>query len=385
MTTPAFLPVGTRGTVKALAPADLESAAVPAVVANAYHLYLRPGIEVVRDVGGLHRFMGWDRPLVTTSGGYQIRSLAGVEEVDDGGVTFRSHLDGSRHRFTPQKAVEVQTALGSDVMTALDRCPPDRAGRERIRAATERTLVWLERCRDRRRELEERAARVWGERPDAPRAGAGTTDDSPAPLPEGAPGPPGAPGLLFPVVHGGTYRDLRVEAVERTLEAGEWPGLTLGGLSKGEPRELTLEVLEACDGVVPRATARHLAGAGYPEDVLAAVRRGMDLFDSSAPTRNGRNGTAFTSRGTVHVEGARFAGDGRPLEPGCECACCRNHSRAYLRHLFARDELLGLRLLSLHNVSFLVDLTSRAREAILAGEFDAWSRRWLERYGEGEP
>ncbi len=186
------------------------------------------------------------------------------------------------------------------------------------------------------------------------------------------------------MVHGGTHRDLRLEALERTLEAGEWTGLALGGLSKDEPREVTLEVLEACDGATPRSTARHLAGAGYPEDVLGAVRRGVDLFDSAAPTRNGRNGTAFTSRGTVHVEGARFAGDGRPLEPGCGCACCRNHSRAYLRHLFARDELLGLRLLSLHNVSFLVGLTSRAREAILAGEFDAWSRRWLERYREGE-
>lgn len=394
--TPAFLPVGTRGTVKALAPSDLASAEVPAVVANAYHLYLRPGTGVIRQVGGLHRFMGWRGPLVTSSGGFQIRSLAGVEEVDDGGVVFRSHLDGSRHRFTPETAVEVQAALGSDVVTALDRCPPERAGRERVRAATGRTLGWLQRCRDRHRELAERAERVWGAGPDeatdpssardarGPWRGRAGPDDAPAPLPEEAPGPPWAPGLLFPVVHGGTHRDLRLEALERTLEAGDWPGLALGGLSKDEPREVTLEVLEVCDAATPRSTARHLAGTGYPEDVLGAVRRGVDLFDSAAPTRNGRNGTAFTSRGTVHVEGARFAGDGRPLEPGCGCACCRNHSRAYLRHLFARDELLGLRLLSLHNVSFLVGLTSRAREAILAGEFDAWSRRWLERYREGE-
>lgn len=411
--TPAFLPVGTRGTVKALAPSDLSSAAVPGVVANAYHLYLRPGTGVIRQVGGLHRFMGWEGPLVTSSGGYQIRSLAGVEEVDDRGVAFRSHLDGSRHRFTPEKAVEVQAALGSDVVTALDRCPPERAGRERVRAATRRTLRWLERCRDRHRELAERAERVWSgggdgtPEPRAPDAGGDgpgrATDadagratppgtgpepplsaDAPAPLPEEAPGPPWAPGLLFPVVHGGSYRDLRLEALERTLEAGDWPGLVLGGLSKDEPREVTLDVLEVVAGAAPRSTARHLAGTGYPADLLGAIRRGVDLFDSSAPTRNGRNGTGFTSRGTVHVEGARFAGDRRPLEPGCGCACCRNHSRAYLRHLFAREELLGLRLLSLHNVAFLVDLTSRAREAILAGEFDAWSRRWLERYRNGE-
>lgn len=362
--------------MKALAPSDLASTEVPAVVANAYHLYLRPGTDVIREVGGLHRFMGWEGPLVTSSGGYQIRSLAGVEEVDGGGVVFRSHLDGSRHRFTPETAVEVQAALGSDVMTALDRCPPERAGRERVRAATERTLEWLEPCRDRHRELAEEARSVWG-------GARRQATEPPAPLPEEAPGPPWAPGLLFPVVHGGTHRDLRLEAVERTLEAGDWTGLTLGGLSKGEPREATLAVLAACDGATPRSTARHLAGAGYPEDVLGAIRRGGDLFDSSAPTRNGRNGTAFTSRGTVHVEGARFAGDGRPLEPGCGCACCRSHSRAYLRHLFAREELLGLRLLSLHNVRFLVDLTSRAREAILAGQFDAWSRRWLERYRTG--
>lgn len=368
--------MGTRGTVKALAPSDLASAGVPAVVANAYHLHLRPGTGVIREVGGLHRFMGWEGPLVTSSGGYQIRSLAGVEEVDDRGVDFRSHLDGSRHRLTPEKAVEVQAALGSDVMTALDRCPAERAGRDRVRAATGRTLRWLERCRDRHRELVERAECVWGASREA--------GEPPAPLPGEAPGPPWAPGLLFPVVHGGTHRDLRLEALERTLEAGDWPGLTLGGLSKGEPPEVTRGVLEVVDGAAPRSTARHLAGAGYPDDLLEAVRRGVDLFDSSAPTRNGRNGTAFTSRGTVHVEGARFAGDGRPLEPGCGCACCRNHSRAYLRHLFAREELLGLRLLSLHNVRFLVDLTSRAREAILADELDAWSRRWLERYRAGD-
>lgn len=375
--TPCFLPVGTQGTVKSLTPEDLASAGVEAVLANAYHLYLRPGIDVIRKVGGLHRFMHWDRPLVTDSGGYQVHSLAEINEVDDRGVTFRSHLGGSRHRFTPEKSVEIQTVLGSEVMTALDECPPGRAGRERARASVERSLGWLRRCRDRHRELAEEAGEAWG---DGPGPGSAET----APLPEDAPGPPGAPGLLFPVVQGGTYRDLRHESLERTLAMDDWPGLAIGGLSLGEPEEVTLELLEACEAGLPRGTPRYLKGVGYPGDVLEAVRRGMDLVDCVAPTRNGRNGTAFTSRGKVNVEVARFEGDRRPLDPECACECCRNYSRAYLRHLFTREELLGLRLLSLHNVSFLVDLTSRAREAILGGEFDPWARRWLERYREGE-
>lgn len=376
--TPCFMPVGTQGTVKALTPEDLHRADVQIVLANAYHLYLRPGMEVFREVGGLHRFMHWDGPILTDSGGFQVFSLAKINEVDDDGVTFQSHIDGSRHRLTPESSVEIQTALGSDIQMALDECPPGQAGRAMAREAVERSLRWLRRCRDRHRQLRDRAREVWSD------ASGGGGPSAPAPLPEEAPGPPGAPGLLFPIFQGASFEDLRLESLERTLELGDWPGVGIGGLSVGEPGEVTMSILEACEPAMPRETPRYLMGVGYPEDVLESIRRGVDLFDCVAPTRNGRNGTAFTSRGKVNVKVSRFSDDRRPLDPACECECCRNYSRAYVRHLFIMDELLGLRLLSLHNVRFLVDLTSRARAAILRGEFDDWSRRWLARYRDGD-
>lgn len=377
--TPCFMPVGTHGTVTSLTPDDLSGAGVQMLLSNAYHLYLRPGMEVIDGAGGLGPFMGWDGPLLTNSGGFQVFSLARMAEVDEGGVTFRSHLDGSRHRLTPERSVEIQTVLGSDVMMALDERPPPDAERPAVRAAVDRTLAWLERCRERHWELS-RASREGrtvglevGARPGRDGAVAEVSSD---------PGRP--PGLLFPVVQGGTDRQLRLESLERTLESGGWPGLALGGVPVGRDGEAARRVLEACAPQMPDGLPRYLMGAGYPEDVLGAVRRGMDLFDCVAPTRNGRNGTAFTSTGTVNVEVARFAGDERPLDPECSCECCRGYSRAYVRHLFLMEELLGLRLLSLHNVQFMVDLTSRARSAILRGEFEGWADAWLERYREGE-
>lgn len=356
--TPCFMPVGTQGTVKSLTPEDLEGAGVQIVLGNAYHLDLRPGMDVIRRMGGLHRFMNWRGPILTDSGGFQVFSLARINEVDDEGVTFQSHIDGSRHRLTPERSVEIQATLGADVMMALDECPPGEADRPTARKAVERSLRWLARCRERHRELRERG--------------------------EDGPGPPWAPGLLFPIFQGASYEDLRLESIERTLEMGDWPGLGIGGLSVGEPTEVTYDVLDACEPAMPRDTPRYLMGVGYPGDVLEAVRRGVDLFDCVAPTRNGRNGTAFTSLGKVNVKVARFTEDERPLDPNCDCECCRNYSRAYVRHLFIMDELLGLRLLSLHNVRFLVDLTSRARRAILRGGFGSWSREWLTRYREAE-
>jgi queuine tRNA-ribosyltransferase len=358
------MPVGTQGTVKALTPEDLVGAGAQIILANAYHLYLRPGVRVVAALGGLHGFMHWERPILTDSGGFQVFSLARINEVDDEGVTFQSHLDGSRHRLTPEKVIEIQAALGSDVMMALDECPPGDADRGAARRAVERSLAWLARCRERHGELA---------------AGA-----PPRELDDGAEIrlPPGAPGLLFPIFQGASFPDLRLEALERTLSLGPWPGVGIGGLSVGEPREVTMAILEACEPALPRATPRYLMGVGYPEDVIEAIRRGVDLFDCVAPTRNGRNGTAFTSLGKVNVKVARFSDDARPLDPDCSCELCRHYSRAYLRHLFACDELLGLRLLSLHNVHFLLDLTSRARRAILRGEFDAWADGWLARYQE---
>ncbi len=349
--TPCFMPVGTLATVKTLTPDELEAAGVEMVLANAYHLYLRPGTEIVAQAGGLHRFMGWERPILTDSGGFQVFSLARINEIDDGGVTFQSHIDGSRHRITPERSVEIQTALGSDIQMAFDECPPGAADRETARAALERTLRWLARCRSRHAEL----------------------------VAEGA-----SPGALLPIFQGAGYADLRQQSLARTLELGDWPGLAIGGLSVGEPKEVMLEILDECEPAMPPDLPRYLMGVGYPEDVLEAVRRGVDLFDCVAPTRNGRNGTAFTSRGRVNVKVARFASDTGPLDPECDCYGCTRYSRAYLRHLFVCDELLGLRLLSLHNVRFLVTLTHLARRAILRGEFGSWAASWLEGYRSGE-
>lgn len=350
--TPCFMPVGTQGTVKMLTPEDLEAVGARIVLGNTYHLYLRPGLEVLKESGGLHRFMHWRGPILTDSGGFQVFSLARINRIDDDGVTFQSHIDGSRHRLTPEATVEIQAVLGSDIMMALDQCPPGGADRATAREAVERTLRWLARCR-------ERHVRI--------AAGDGYVADD-------------GMGLLFPIFQGASFADLRLESAQRTLEMGDWPGVGIGGLSVGEPKDVTLEILDACEPVLPTDLPRYLMGVGYPEDVIEAIRRGVDMFDCVAPTRNGRNGTAFTRTGRLNMKRADLARDFRPVDEECACECCRGYSRAYLRHLFVCDELLGLRLLSLHNVAFLVELTRDARAAIGRGELDRWAAAWLERY-----
>ena len=349
--TPCFMPVGTQGTVKSLTPEDLERLGARILLGNTYHLYLRPGTEVIEQAGGLGRFMHWDGPILTDSGGFQVFSLARINRVTDDGVTFQSHIDGSRHLLTPERAVEIQASLGSDVMMALDECPPGRADLETTRDAMNRTLLWLERCRRRHAEL--RAA--------------GTT----------------RAGLLFPIFQGASWPELRLESLERTLELGDWPGIGIGGLSVGEPKDVTLSILDVCEPHMPVGRPRYLMGVGYPTDLIESIRRGVDMFDCVAPTRNGRNGTAFTTDGRFNVKRAGFARDFRPLDSDCDCECCRNHTRAYLRHLFVADELLGLRLLSIHNLAFLVRLTSEARGAILEGHFEGWAEDRLRRYRSG--
>ncbi|MFQ5746640.1 MAG: tRNA guanosine(34) transglycosylase Tgt [Gemmatimonadota bacterium] len=356
--TPCFMPVGTQGTVKLLTPEDLRAAGARIILGNTYHLYLRPGLEVLRLAGGLRRFMSWPGPTLTDSGGFQIFSLARINRVEDRGVTFQSHIDGARHELTPEKVVDIQAVLGSDIMMALDECPPGEADLLRARQAMERTLRWLERCRRRHAELVERQDSAAPD--ETPRAG-----------------------LLFPVFQGAAHEDLRRESIERTLALGPWPGLAIGGLSVGETKETTLRILDACEPLMPPGLPRYLMGVGYPEDLLEAVRRGVDMFDCVAPTRNGRNGTAFTSRGQVNVKVARFAKDFAPLDPSCSCECCRRYTRAYVRHLFVCDELLGLRLLSIHNVAFLHKLTADARAAILRREFESWASDWLGTYRAG--
>ena len=344
--TPAFMAVGTQGTVKGVSPEELEEMGAEIVLANAYHLYLRPGYELIRDLGGLHRFMNWRRPLLTDSGGYQVFSLARINAVSDDGVRFQSHIDGSHHFVTPELVMEVETALGADLVMALDECPPGRCERDAAAAAMERTQRWLERCLRRFEELSGAAGRQF----------------------------------LFPVVQGGTFRDLRLESLERARALGDWRGFGVGGLSVGEPKEIMYEVLADLEPELPQGSARYLMGVGYPEDLVAAVRLGYDLFDCVAPTRNGRNGTAFTSSGTVNVKLAAWRDDGAPIEEGCGCWSCRRYSRAYVRHLFVARELLGLRLLSIHNLYFLTDLMRDARTAISAGRLDQWAEAWVRSY-----
>lgn len=347
--TPAFMPVGTQATVKTLAPEEVAAAGAEIVLANTYHLFLRPGAEVVQGLGGLHRFMNWDRPVLTDSGGFQVFSLAHINEVRDDGVVFQSHIDGSRHLFTPERVMEIERALGADVIMAFDECPPGQAARMVAEEAHERTLRWLVRCRERFEALEAEAEQ---------------------PLQ-----------TLFPILQGSTFPDLRRDAARRIRELGEWSGFAIGGLSVGEAKPVMYEMLEVVEPELPADRPRYLMGVGYPEDLLEGIRRGIDLFDCVAPTRNGRNGTAWTeAEGQVNVRAGRFRTDARPLDESCDCYTCRSYSRAYIRHLFVAEEVLGLRLLSLHNVRFLLRLAERARGEIEAGTFAGWSEDWLARY-----
>ena len=353
--TPVFMPVGTQGTVRALSPADLKSVGAALVLANTYHLHVRPGEAVVARLGGLHRFMGWDRPLLTDSGGFQVFSLAGFRRVDDDGVEFQSHLDGSRRYLTPERATEIQWALGADIAMAFDHVVPGGADGASARDALERTLRWLERCAKRHEELRRSGGQADGHAP-ADRQ------------------------TLWPILQGGTDLGLRTEGLRRILELGSWTGLAIGGLSVGEPKSVMYQMLERVEPDLPPALPRYLMGVGFPEDLVAAVERGMDLFDCVAPTRNGRNGSAFTHNGPVNIRNAEHREDPRPLDEACDCETCTTFSRGYLRHLFVADELLGLRLLSLHNVRFLIRLGDEARRRVLDGTFDTWRRDWLAHY-----
>jgi queuine tRNA-ribosyltransferase len=348
--TPAFMPVGTQGTVRALSPVDLRATAVQMVLANTYHLHVRPGEDVVQALGGLHRFMAWDGPVLTDSGGFQIFSLEGMRRVDEDGVEFQSHVDGSRRWLTPERAMEIQWALGSDVAMALDHLVPGVADRATLAAALDRTSRWLARCRSRH-------AALAG---DAPQRQA-----------------------CWPILQGGTDPQLRADAVMQVLDLGPWSGVAVGGLAVGEARPVMYTTLEGLEPRLPRGLPRYLMGVGFPEDLLEAVARGMDLFDCVAPTRNGRNGQAFTPDGPVNIRNAVHRVDAEPLDASCDCETCRTFSRGYLRHLFVAGELLALRLLSLHNVRFLTRLSEEARARILEGTFDRWRPEWTARYTGG--
>jgi queuine tRNA-ribosyltransferase len=337
--TPVFAPVGTQATVKAVTPAQLEDLGASLVLANTYHLHLRPGAEVVERMGGLHAFMGWPRPILTDSGGYQVFSLADRRRIDSDGVTFQSHLDGSTHHFTPEFAVEIQERLGADIIMAFDECPEphDRNANER---AVQRTHAWAERCLAAKR------------RPDQ---------------------------AMFGIAQGGVFEDLRLLSVQFIADLG-FPGIALGGLSVGESKAETLAVLDFLEPVLPADRPRYLMGVGSLEDFVQAVMRGVDLMDCVFPTRLARNHAALTPLGRLHLRRAAYVEDERPIDPDCSCYTCRTFSRAYLRHLVVAGEMLAATLLTIHNLTALISLASRLRQAILEQRAASFAESFLESY-----
>jgi queuine tRNA-ribosyltransferase len=348
--TPAFMPVGTAGTVKGLTQQTLEELNVEILLGNTYHLYLRPGHERIRELGGLHKFMSWRRPILTDSGGFQVFSLAKLRKVTDEGVTFRSHLDGSEHFLSPEKALEIQMALGSDIMMVLDECIAAPATREQAQTAAARTLKWAQ-----------QAARDFAAR-----------NSLNAPTGQ----------ALFGIVQGGTFADLRKQSARDLIDL-DFEGYAIGGLAVGEPHEVTCEMAAEATSVLPAEKPRYLMGVGLPEDIPDYVARGIDMMDCVLPTRNARNGCIFTSRGRLSIRNAQYAGDPKPLDEACSCAVCARYSRAYLRHLFLANEMLGAILATHHNVHFYLDLMGRLRQAIEFGDIAEFSSEWKTRLAAG--
>ena len=341
--TPVFMPVGTQGSVKALSQEDLKAIGAEIILGNAYHLFLRPGLETLAATGGIHKFMGWDRPLLTDSGGYQVFSLSKLNKVTAEGVTFQSHLDGTRHHFSPGRAIEVQHSIGADIMMCFDECTAYPVVREKAAASMRMTLDWAAQCKARWLELD----------------------------------PVGQ--ALFGIVQGSVYADLRGECAE-ALVSMDFPGYAIGGVSVGESKKEMMAALEATVPHLPEDKPRYLMGVGPPEDFLEAIGRGVDMFDCVMPTRNARNGTLFTSRGKINIKNAPFARDFGPLDAECGCPVCGTYTRAYLSHLFRCGEILSLRLNTLHNLFFMLQLASRARQAIVEGRFLAFKGAFLEAY-----
>ena len=332
--TPAFMSVGTQGSVKSLSPRDLEEIGSQMILANTYHLYLRPGVEVIRDLGGLHRFMGWDGPILTDSGGYQVFSLGASRDISEDGVQFQSHLDGSAHLLTPERVVEIQENLGSDIAMVLDECIPYPATRDYAWVSTERTVRWGRRSLEARQKSEQ---------------------------------------ALFAIVQGGMYRDLREQCVT-DLTQHPYDGFAVGGLGVGEGETLFSEMAEFVAEILPEDRPRYLMGVGRPQDLIFGVQRGYDLFDCVLPTRNARNGTLFTSKGKLSIKRAEFSRDPRPLDESCQCYCCQHFSRAYLRHIYLAGEILAAYLHTLHNLYFYHRLMEKMREAIREEQTEFWLR-----------
>lgn len=339
--TPIFMPVGTQATVKAMTPEELKEIGSQIILSNTYHLHMRPGHDLIERAGGLHKFMNWDKPILTDSGGFQVFSLGPLRKIKEEGVEFRSHLDGSKHFLSPEKATEIQNALGSDIIMAFDECAPYPADRQYVKNSLERTTRWLERCKAAHKYPEKQA--------------------------------------LFGIVQGGMYKELREQSAKE-ITAIDLPGYAIGGLSVGEPKDMMYEVLDYTVPLLPEDKPRYLMGVGSPDDLLEGVLRGIDMFDCVLPTRIARNGTAMTSQGKVVVRNASYAEDFTSLDPECDCYTCKNYTKAYLRHLIKCNEILGARLLTIHNLHFLLKMMENVREAIKEDRLLDYKKDFFEKY-----
>lgn len=350
--TPVFMPVGTQGTVKTLSQRELREVDARIILGNTYHLYLRPGMDVMRAAGGLHEFMNWDRALLTDSGGFQVHSLAALNKITEDGVVFQSHIDGSKHLFTPEKVIEIEHVLGADIAMVFDECTSYPCSREDAKATGERTLRWARQCLD--------AHDACGRKSLAGHAQA-----------------------LFGIVQGSTYPDLRSRFAEETV-ALNFSGYAVGGTCVGEPKEKTWEAVSAVTSHLPADRPRYMMGSGTPEDLIRGAMRGIDMFDCVMPTRNARNGTVFTSRGKLSIRAARHAREFEPMDSDCACYACQNYTRAYIRHLHHTREILGLRLATIHNVHFYLQLMRQMRRAIIAGDFARWQATFTNLQGNAD-
>lgn len=340
--TPVFMPVGTRATVKAMNNDELKSIGSQIILSNTYHLYLKPGQEIIRKADGLHKFMNWDRPILTDSGGFQVFSLSKTRKITEEGVQFRSHIDGSKHFISPEKSMEIQNDLGSDIMMAFDECVPYPASYEYTEDSMKRTLRWLKRCKDYHKNTDKQN--------------------------------------LFGIIQGGMYKDLREYSAKNTIDF-DLPGYAIGGLSVGEPRDLMIDLLDFTTNFMPENKPRYLMGVGTPDYLFEAVEHGVDMCDCVLPTRIARNGTALTSKGKLVVKNAKYKDDFSPLDENCDCYACKNHTRAYIRHLLNVDEILGARLLSIHNLRFLIKLMENIRKSIEEDRYLEFKDEFYRNYG----
>jgi queuine tRNA-ribosyltransferase len=370
--TPAFMPVGTHGVVRGLSAGDVRRTGAQIILGNTYHLHLRPGEAVVGSMGGLHRFTTWNGPMLTDSGGFQVFSLEGLRRIEEQGVEFQSHIDGTLRNLTPELATEIQWQLGADIAMAFDHVVPGQSSVDAASDGMERTLRWLDRCKRRHAELADGRP---GGQADWSVGAPGDTELSDRPSAQ-----PPVHQTLWPIIQGGIHDDLRLRSLEGTLARGPWTGIAIGGLSVGEPKPVMHHMLELLEPALPVDVPRYLMGVGFPPDLLEGIARGVDLFDCVAATRNGRHGTAWLPSGRLNVKGAALKGSAAPLDPTCDCETCTTYPRGYLRHLFIVEDILALRLVSIHNIRFLVRLGEQARAHILNGTFHGWSREWLSRY-----